>query len=212
MKLTDDQKKFFIREGYVILPGFVDECYVQAARSHINSLVSSREEGQTGNKSGKKEPSARFPQHVRRGPEITNMIFKTGLIEIADDLLGEGNATVRDNVGQIAYNEPKEGFVAQGDDIKEKPSKTRWHIDSGHGKYACLGSDFSILMGVIISDGQQVDENRGQFTFFPGTFLSRFCRCLYMSCSSQALPAHMISLCFFSRVPFNHSSCPWRGY
>lgn len=182
MKLTDEQKKFFIREGYVILPGFVDQDYIDNALSFLDKRIASGNHGLGDKTRGKTDPSVKFGKPAKRAPEITDLIFKTGLLELAEDLLGEGNATVRDNLGQIAYNEPRKDLIAKGTDISMKPSKHRWHIDSGHGKYASLGSDFSVLVGVALSDGQQVDENRGQFTFFPSALHLFFADAIGIPC------------------------------
>lgn len=169
MKLTDEQKRFFIREGYLVLPGFVDSSYVDAAMGFIDNWIAGGQRAHKHKNVGIGDPSASFDKRAKRAPPITDLIFRTGLLELAEDLLGEGNATVRDNLGQIAYNEPRKDLIEQGVDIHKPPSKHRWHIDAGHGKYASLGSDFSVLCGVALSDGQQVDENRGQFTLFPGS-------------------------------------------
>lgn len=174
LNLTQEQKETFIRDGFVILPGAVSEDLVQIASDFVDKAY---EDG-SYNLNGAKKPGAKHPvpgfyKPIKQSAQIMNLLHKSGLFEVADELVGKGNATIRDKQGQIAYTTPNEIYREEGKDMKEPHPKRKWHIDAGHGKYAALGSDFSFLVGVCLSDGQHVDENRGQFTVWPGKPICR---------------------------------------
>lgn len=169
LRLTQEQKETFIRNGFFILPGAVSEDLVQIASDFVDKAY---EEGMY-NLNGATKPGAQhlvpgFHKPIKQAPQITDLLHKSRLFKVAEELVGEGNVIVRDKQGQVAYTTPNEIYREEGNDMKEPHPKREWHIDAGHGKYAALGSDFSFLVGVYLSDGQYVDENRGQFTAWSG--------------------------------------------
>lgn len=173
-KLTDEQKEAFVRDGFVIIPGFVPTKLVDAAERRIDrAYENGRYHEMTKKLLGRDQPTPNFNKGVKQSNQVMNLMYKTGLFEIAEDLLGEGHPVIRDDLAQIAVTFPCQHFIDEGMDIREPQPKRRWHIDAGQGKYAAQGTDFSFLMGVALSEGQEVDENRGQFNVWPGTLLAR---------------------------------------
>lgn len=169
-KLTDEQKEAFVRDGFVILPGFVPTELVDAAESRIDTAYENGRYNRMIKKLlGRDQPTPNFYKPIKQSQEVMDLMYKTGLYEVAEDLVGEGHAVIRDDLAQIAVTFPCQHFIDEGMDINEPQPKRKWHIDAGQGKYAAQGTDFSFLMGVALSDGQEVDENRGQFTVWPGT-------------------------------------------
>lgn len=167
--LSKTQKQSFISNGYVIIPGAIPRHLVNAATRQVDEAFASGKHQPRGvNRPGSAHPIPVFDGSVKQCPDILNLVFKSGLIQLVEELLGKGNAIVRGNLGQIAVTEANEIFVAQGRDPKQPHPSHRWHIDSGTGTLAAYGSEFSCLIGVALSAGQHLDESRGQFTVWPG--------------------------------------------
>lgn len=171
--LTDEQKRHFIDQGYVILRQAVPKDILDRAEAFADRSVEVRQ-GKKVKKDGEREvetreasdmPELAANKYVKKSSEISALMYDTGLLNVAEDLLGEGNVTLRKEEGQIAFNAPIE---PEGERSLTMPLKRhKWHIDGAQGKYVAVGSDFLFLVGIILSDGQDVDENRGQFVLFP---------------------------------------------
>lgn len=168
--LSVEQKKAFIRDGFLIIPDAVPEDKVKAAVNLIDKAYEEKRYNINGiTKPGSKHPVPGFHKPIKQAPEILDLIYGSNVFAAAEALLGKGNVVIRNNQAQIACTTQSEEFIKKGMDIREPHPKRRWHIDNGYGKYAAVGSDFSLLIGVCLSDGQYVDENRGQFTVWPGS-------------------------------------------
>lgn len=169
--LTSKQKEALVRDGYIILPGFIPTDMVDEAEKCIDTAYANGKYKEMVKKLlGADQPTPNFNRQVKQAPEIMDLMYKTGLFEIANDLLGEGNAVVRDELAQIAVTFKCEHWVKAKWGMKEPHPKFKWHIDAGQGKYASEGTDFSLLMGVALSEGQEINENRGHFMIWPGKF------------------------------------------
>lgn len=170
--LTTEQKETFIRDGFLVIPGAVTDDNVSSALSRVQEALDKKQYNINGvTKPGSKHPVPGFHKPVKQAPEILNLVYGSVLFRAAEELLGKGNVVIRENQGQIAYTTTSEEFIAQGMRMDAPHPKFRWHVDAGHGKYATVGSDFSLLMGVCLSDGQYIDENRGQFNVWKGSHL-----------------------------------------
>lgn len=166
--LSKERKEVFVRDGFVILPGFIPDEMVDKAEKRIDTAYANGQYNKMVKKLlGADQPTPNFYRPVKQAPEIMDLMYKTGLFEIANDLLGQENAVVRDELAQIALTFKCEHWVNAGWGMKEAHPKFKWHIDAGQGKYATEGTDFSVLMGVALSEGQEIDENRGQLTIWP---------------------------------------------
>lgn len=171
MIMTDEQKLAFIRDGFVVLRGAVSKDLVERAEACADQSI---EEGTSMCKQATKasaDAPVRFGGAVQHSDEITDLFFKSGLEKYAEHLLGEGNVVLRGRAGQVAYVKKQELLLEAGMTLTERRDKNKWHIDPGKGKYAALRSDFSFIIGVALSSGQDVDENRGQFHVWPGSHL-----------------------------------------
>eukprot|EP00177_Eucheuma_denticulatum_P001174 GFKZ01002124.1.p1 GENE.GFKZ01002124.1~~GFKZ01002124.1.p1 ORF type:complete len:807 (+),score=134.79 GFKZ01002124.1:63-2483(+) len=170
--LTTEQKETFIRDGFLVIRGAVSQDNVSSALNRIQEALEKKQYNINGvTKPGSKHPVPGFHKPVKQAPEVLNLVYGSVLFSAAEELLGKGNVVIRENLGQIAYTTTSEEFIAQGMSIDEPHPKFKWHIDAGHGKYATVGSDFSLLMGACLSDGQYIDENRGQFNVWRGSHL-----------------------------------------
>lgn len=170
LELIDEQKRSFIDDGYVVIPGAVSEDLVKKALAFTDQAYEENQYNMNGSgRPGSKDPMPSFHKPIQRSEEVLGLFYKSGLYGAAEQLLGEGNVDVRDGQGQILYNCPNEISIDEGMDMKKPLPKRRWSLDPGRGKYKQLGSDFAFRIGVCLSDGQDVDENRGQLTVWPGT-------------------------------------------
>lgn len=168
--LSEEQKISFIKNGYVVLPGAVPAHIVNRAVSFTDEAYADGKFELRGSaRLGSAVPAPVFHYPIKTSPLVTDLVYQSGLHKAANQLLGDGNAIIRDELGQIAYSEPNELYVQQGMSKHEPHPSDRWHIDSGDGKYASLGTGFAFLIGVALSPGQNIDENRGQYTVWPGT-------------------------------------------
>lgn len=171
LRLTREQKETFIKDGFVILPEAVSKELVKTALDLVNQSYEDGKYNLNGaTRPGAKRPSPAFYKPIQGAPQILDLFYKSGLVGVAEELQGKGNAILRRKIGQIAYNPTCELYQEEGKDKTTPHPKNNWHIDAGNGKYAALGSDFSFLVGVCLTEGQDVDESRGQFTVWPGMF------------------------------------------
>lgn len=71
-------------------------------------------------------------------------------------------------MAEVSFNAPNEIFVKEGMDMTEPFPKSKWRVEPGQGIYKGRGGDFNFLVGVALSDGQDVDENAGLVMVWPG--------------------------------------------
>lgn len=166
--LTKKQRRQFVRNGYVILPNAMPAELLDACQEHCD------EAHEGGNfrlvqKNGSAVGIPAFNRGMKSSEPVINLFHQSGALAVAEQFLGEGNVTLRDNIGQIAYVTKSETFVEEGWSPTRFQRKRKWHIDAGDGPHGDVASDFSVLMGVAMSEGQEVDENRGQLNIFPGS-------------------------------------------
>lgn len=173
LKLTAAQKKAFVRDGYVVINGAVSEDLVSQALEFVDNAFENNKYHTNGKKRiGSEHPAPSFLKPAKRSPKVKDLFFKSGLVDASEQLIGEGQVTIRENMAEISFNAPNEVFVEEGMDMTEPFPKRKWRVEPGQGIYKGRGGDFSFLVGVALSDGQDVDENRGQFTVWPGKFSS----------------------------------------
>ncbi|CAN8065204.1 unnamed protein product [Agarophyton chilense] len=165
--LTEEQRLSFVRDGYLILPQIVSLGLIQAALNHCDTAYATHQYNVPQNASGGKVTPS-FWRSVKSAAAVTNLFFESGLFGVTEQLLGRCNVELLNGDGQIAYTMP----VVDGKlGVDEKHPQNKWHIDTPLGEYVNRGADFIAIVGVALSEGQDVDENRGQFTVWPGSHL-----------------------------------------
>lgn len=168
-QLTQKEKENVILDGYIIIRSAVPEPLLRAA-------VQAADAAYRPDKSSPHSVDAPTPplRYVAAQPVITDLFSRTCLSKLSQQLLPEDSVTLRHPHAQIAYTLPKsDGLHADTLTELAKPhDPTEWHVDSTRGRFAALAADFLLLVGIALSDGQDVDENRGQLTVFPGMFCS----------------------------------------
>lgn len=165
MVLSEEQKRSFIRDGFVILRDVVPRQMVDAALRVVDKGFADGK--YTLNDHNKQDVVPFFNHEVEQAPEVERIMSNTCLIEACEDLLGKGNSYYGKGA-QIAFRPTDERLKGQGMGMTQNMPKHKWHIDGGSGKYMKTASSFTMLVGVALSDGQDVDENRGQFNVWPG--------------------------------------------
>ena len=170
-ELNKKQIKEFIKNGYVIIPEAMPSELLDAAESHIDEAFDAGE-FKRKNKIGSEEGIPAFNKKVKSADAILELYRKSGARKVAQQLFGDDNATLRKEIGQVVYTTQSEVFVEKGWTPDKHLQKTKWRIISGDGDKDDednVGTDFSVLVGVTLSEGQDTDENRGQLTVFPGS-------------------------------------------
>lgn len=162
--LTDAQKQSFITDGYIIIPSLIPPDLVDAAEQQVDEALASKHSTTDHDRQDGNNNLPTF-YHARTSNEVLSLYSDTLLQDAVHDLLG-GNLQIRDCGAQLACTFPGDTSVGM-DDV---PDKKQWHVDASHGRYAVIAADFLVLAGVALSEGQDVDENRGQLVVFPGMF------------------------------------------
>ena len=170
--LTDDQKQSFMKNGYLIIPQGVSEELVNGALKVTDDAVKDGQVNKKEGPQGSTHPQLGFWQNIRSHSAVMALLYESGLFQIAEQLMGEGNVAIMGDNSQVAYVYQADIHVKEGMDSKKSLKKWCWHVDKPFGDYQAKGADFVLLIGVALSEGQEVDENRGQLTVWPGkTFI-----------------------------------------
>lgn len=161
MGLTKEQKQSFIENGYLILRNVVPQDFISAALKVADDAFLAGDHTPNDHTENGIVPC--FKPEVEKAPEIQRIMAETKLLQVCEALLGKGNCTYP-RKSQIAFRQTDHHLIQKGMGLTEPMPKHRWHIDGG----SKTASAFTMLVGVALSPGQDVDENRGQFTVWPG--------------------------------------------
>lgn len=164
--LTEEEKKKFIRDGYIVLRGAIGEKLVEEALSVIDEAYENGDY-EMNEKSG--EPDVpKFSAEVAKHKAIGRILDRSNVVDAMEDLLGEDNVQFARRA-QIAFRPQDENAIKKGLKITDQTPPLHYHIDGGAAHQNTTGSPFTLLAGVCLSPGQDVDELRGQFTVWPGS-------------------------------------------
>lgn len=164
--LSDDDKRAFIRDGYLHLHGAISEELVQAALKVIDEA---HENGQYTMRDKKGEVDVpNFDNEIAKHPDIGKILDRSGVIEACEDLIGKGLVEYARRA-QIAFRPQDTVAMKQGLTITDVTPPHHYHIDGGTASLSKTATPFTLLVGVCLSPGQAVDELRGQFTAWPGS-------------------------------------------
>ncbi len=123
MKLTESQKRFFYKEGYLRVSGAVSRAMVDAARQAINAEIGQRCTTATA-VHGNTNP---FPE-INATPVITDLFNETPVFSLLESALGEGNLQ-RSQTGSIKLNFPRPPGSPPTGTLTEKIG---WGRSGGH--------------------------------------------------------------------------------
>lgn len=157
MQLSVEQKRRFVEDGYLHLPGLIPEERVAAALRAINHSLG---EGMDPAHVEVYRSQSYCPE-LCRSPVILDLLRETPLWAAAEDLVGAGRVQEPWD-GQIALRFPS---------LAETASRPEPHLD---GMYTPTNGvpegtlyTFSALAGVFLSDLPETEA--GNFTVWPGT-------------------------------------------
>lgn len=163
--LSDDDKRDFIRDGFVVLRGAIPTDMVEAAGGRVDEAY---ENGDYKFDETKFDPVPQFSKDLQQHPDICELLNRSCVYGAMEDLLGTGNVTYN-GMTQIAFRTRDKAMVRKGMQMTDMIPKMRYHIDGGEGKLAKTGTPFTLLVGVCLSANQDIEENRGQFTVWKGS-------------------------------------------
>lgn len=166
--LSDEEKLMFIRDGYIVLRGALSEDMVQRALKIVDEAY---EDGKYEFDPEKFDAVPRFHDEVSRHPDIIELPERTVIHKAAEDLLGKGKARIN-RTAQVAFRLKDQSMIDKGMSMTDLIPQFRYHIDGGTGVLGPTGTPFTMLVGICLSSGQDIQENRGQFTAWPGKFFT----------------------------------------
>lgn len=164
--LSDEDILFFEKFGYIHLPGVVPMHEVNAALGVIDSAYATGNHGHS--KANPTDIVPSFGDDVAKNPAVFAPLKDTPLFGMIEQLIGKDSCW-QPQRAQVALREPSEYWKGCGWDTTTPLNPDGWHIDGGAGKYAHVGSAFTLLVGVCLSTGQDCDGNHGQFLVWPGS-------------------------------------------
>lgn len=164
--LTEKDVLQFEKDGYIILRGAVPQDQVEAALRVIDEAFASGNHGISDVNPTDVVP--KFDDNVSKHPDVVGVLRDTPLYDMCEQLIGRNQAW-QPQRAQVALREPSKYWKGLGWDLNTTPDPDGWHIDGGSGTYAYVGSPFTMLVGVCLSPGQDVDNNQGQFLAWPGS-------------------------------------------
>lgn len=168
--LSDDDKHAFIRDGYIVLRNIVPKDMIDAALVAGDEAYNNKEF--TLDES-KPDAVPNFNSPIQKHPDIGGIVERTKLFPACEDLLGNGNAKCPLSA-QVAYRPQNQTCIQQGVKLTDNIPSYRYHVDAANPNYATNATPFTLLVGVCLSFGQDVDESRGQFTVWPGKFAQAY--------------------------------------
>lgn len=156
--LSADQKREFVEEGYIQIPAVVPESMMKPALRAINHSIG--EVGATGD-DPKNFRVAGFCAELVTSPILTDIINRTPILEIAEELLGKGNVSPVPYV-QIAPRFP----MAVG----KEPEPDSGHLDGiGSGSNGTPKGEYirNFTLFVVVYLVDVLEPESGNFTVWP---------------------------------------------
>lgn len=154
MELELEQKRRLLEDGYVVIPGVVGRPLIDEALREINHRLGL---GRTRTMDAYAD-SRDYWSDDTDSPAIMDLLFKSGLWELAEAPVGTGKL-LRPPTGQIALRFPS---------VNNSHGGPASHIDGFYSPNAAKSiSRFTMLVGVLLSD--LPEKYMGNFTAYPGT-------------------------------------------
>ncbi|HZG86265.1 phytanoyl-CoA dioxygenase family protein [Paenibacillus sp.] len=158
MKLSYDQKKQLIDDGYVRIPGVVPPAMIRNALQAINHSIGSGMDTE-------KMPIYRaqsFCPELQQAPVIGDLFDRTPAIDLVASALDGRDSFRRGKGAQIALRFPM---------LQDPPPRPAPHLDGMYtptnGVKEGTIASFTALVGILLSD--LPETNAGNFTAWPGS-------------------------------------------
>lgn len=164
LTITKSMKLSFVQDGFLVLKNVINSGLVQKARRKIDMALHNGKfsTSQRNYGDGSQQSVITFNKHVLTSCMLTDVLFRTGLVDVAEELLGSRAVVLLDSTSDIRYipvNDSKgDNFIRPGG----------WDVSLGIGRHRLKGLDHMLRISVPLTDGLDVDENRGQIVVWPG--------------------------------------------
>lgn len=156
--LTDAQKREFVEQGFLKIPGAVPKVLIDAARRAVNHSIGNVGLGGEDMASSR---SAFFCAELLEAPVILDLYHKSPVMQIAESLMGEGN------VLPVTRAKPYPRFPLP---LGEDAPPPRGHLDGiGNGSNGMAKGvyrrGFTAFAVIYLAD--VLEPNSGNFTVWP---------------------------------------------
>ncbi|PXF41745.1 hypothetical protein BWQ96_08534 [Gracilariopsis chorda] len=161
--LDASQTEQLLSQGYTVIKNVIPADVVKKALGHISSA---RKNENYVLRNGSGLPS--FYDAVQEADQIMNLMTTSSLQRLLESIY-DSEIEILGGAGQIAIRPVDEDLVKRGVDKHKRANRTAWHVDEGgSGKYVQRPADFSLLVGVALTDSEG-DVNSGQLNVWPGS-------------------------------------------
>lgn len=168
--LTAEDIAQFKEHGYVVIRDAVAPELIAKASSKIDTAI----RNQKFNKKVGVDVEFVFNDHVSASAMLTDALEKSGLVNCAEQLLGEQNVTLLDGKADLHVTTPRDVMVPQEDDGNRPMRRGGWEVSIGKGRFWRSGADHTLRISVALSEAME-GRNEGQAVVWPGTL------CIYYS-------------------------------
>lgn len=178
LTITDDMKSAFVRDGFIVLRNIIAKGLLEKAMRKVQMALENGKfsENDHHNYEGTSKPLVKFNKHVLTSCMITDVLFRSGLIDVAEQFLGKQSVVLLDSAADLMYipsNKNENG--RKGDKLREQdvrstdgPRPGGWEVSMGSGRYRAKGMDHMLRISVALTDGMNAEEDRGQVVVWPG--------------------------------------------
>ena len=157
--LTDEHLRAFARDGYLVVPGVVDEALLAAADEEIDELVATRPPNMDAGevRDGHAPGRHGFSYDADSLPRCEDALRRSGALAIAEELVAPHTLDHRFGHTQIATTVPPYSHIPGGP-----------HIDN-HAPGDHVQESFTLLAGILLTD--QTASQSGNLWVWPGSHL-----------------------------------------
>lgn len=162
----------FVRDGFVVLRGVISPELLAAANDRVTAALHDGRVSRDAKRfyAGSTEGTLRLKRPDLLARPLMALMLNSGLVDIAEGFVGTRNVVVGDGIADAILVPPSDDFLATRCPTNKPHNSQSWSIDVGKVRFKDRGLDHLIRVGVALSEGLDVDENRGQLVVWPGTF------------------------------------------
>lgn len=173
MHLSRQQKENFVNDGYIVVRNAVDMDVLSPAMRRLDEALASGRVWRSPNRVYVRSEEKRlvFLRPDRLSKCLIDIMLRTGLVDMVEGLLGRRNVVVTENIAEVVYVPTNKTLVEQGWGLEQEHPCNDWDMDIGKMRLKNRGLDHLVRIGVALSDGLDIDENRGQMVVWPGMFI-----------------------------------------
>lgn len=173
VNVSDDQVRDFLKDGYIIVKDFIPKDMTERAISYVERIYKERKYHNVDYwVRGSHQPGVRFSTYSQRAAELTDLFYRSGLVDVCEKFLGRGNILIRENMTSILYRRTSEMFHRDGVHSTEVCPRDGWDVQPDGNGFRNPENDYSLFIHVVLSEGQDGEANRGHLNVWKGKFHS----------------------------------------